>query len=304
MRACEQGARRQPARSGRDEAGSNCHGDQHTRRERDQRFIFDSAYRARTSSAVFHHNGRCERGGSGNRGLEEPWVRGARAAGLPSRLARVASETMGKDERGAKMLQITSPVAGLPGIGPKRAAALEARGLATAGDLIFHLPARYQDWRERTPSKDLRAGVMAVVEGDLGRIVERPMRGSRWRRLASGWLDASGRRIRVVWFNLPAYMRGYLPGGERVLVRGRVAADADGGIEIVQPELHRLSDGEPKGIRPVYRLPSIVGQRLFANLVSRALSELGDSIDGAIPDEVRGDVPTVREALNFLHDPP
>jgi ATP-dependent DNA helicase RecG len=192
----------------------------------------------------------------------------------------------------------------MPGIGAKRATALEARGIATAGDLIFHLPVRYQDWRERSSAKDLRAGNIVVVEGELGNISERPMRGWRWRRLASGWLDVSGRKIRVVWFNLPAYMRGYLPGGERVLVRGRVAADTDGGIEIVQPELHRLSDGEPKGIRPVYRLPSIVGQRLFAGLVARALVEAGDSICGAIPDELRGEVPTVRDALSYLHDPP
>jgi ATP-dependent DNA helicase RecG len=145
----------------------------------------------------------------------------------------------------------------MAGIGPKRAAVLEARGIVTAGDLIFHLPARYQDWRERSSAKDLRVGNIVVIEGELGKISERPMRGSRWRRLASGWLNVDGRQIRVVWFNLPAYMRGYLPGGERVLVRGRVAAGADDGIEIVQPELHRLSDGEPKGIRPVYRLPSM-----------------------------------------------
>jgi ATP-dependent DNA helicase RecG len=215
---------------------------------------------------------------------------------------------MGKDERGAKSLQITSPVAGFPGIGPKRAAALEAREIVTAGDLIFHLPARYQDWRERTPSKDLRAGVMAVVEGDLGKIVERPMRGSRWRRLASGWLDASGRRIRVVWFNLPAYMRGYLPGGEHVLVRGRVTVASDDEredqIEILQPEVHSLAQGNPKPIRPVYRLPAIVGQRLFAGIVVRVLAEAGASIRGAVPEEIRGELPSIREALAYLHDPP
>jgi ATP-dependent DNA helicase RecG len=72
----------------------------------------------------------------------------------------------------------------------------------------------------------------------------------------------------------------------------------------VQPELHRLSEGQPKAIRPVYRLPSIVGQRLFASLVARALVEAGDSIRGSIPDEVRGDLTSVREALSYLHDPP
>ena len=59
-----------------------------------------------------------------------------------------------------------------------------------------------------------------------------------------------------------------------------------------------------KRFRPVYRIPSIVGQRLFASLVARALGETGDSIRGAIPDEVRGEVPTVRDALSYIHDPP
>lgn len=201
-------------------------------------------------------------------------------------------------------IRLETPVAAMPGIGPKRAAALEARGIVSAGDLLFHLPVRYQDWRERTPAEGLRVGNVVVVEGDLGKISERPMRGSRWRRLASGWLNVGGRQIRVVWFNLPAYMRGYLPGGERVLVRGRVAAGADGGIEIVQPELHALSDGEPKAIRAVYRLPSIVGQRLFASLVARALADAGGLIHGAVPEELRGALPSVREALSYLHDPP
>src|SRR5258708_38024640 len=145
---------------------------------------------------------------------------------------------------GKGAIRFDTAVSAMTGIGPKRAAALEARGIVTAGDLIFHLPTRYQDWRERSSPKDLRVGNVVVVEGDLGRISERPMRGSRWRRLASGSLHVDGRQIRGVWFNLPSYMRGYPPGGDRVLVRRRVAADADGGIEIGQPELHRMSDGE------------------------------------------------------------
>ncbi len=200
------------------------------------------------------------------------------------------------------MLQITSPVAAMPGIGPKRAAALASRGIETAADLIFHLPSRYQDWRERSSPDDLCPGITAVIEGDLGKISERPMRGSRWRRLASGWLNAGGRQIRLVWFNLPAYMRGYLPGEQRVLIRGRVSAAVDGGLEIAQPELHPLSEGEPKGLRPVYRVPTLVGQRLFANLVARTLAQI--SVSGAIPDEVRGELPSIQEALAYLHDPP
>jgi RecG-like helicase len=80
-------------------------------------------------------------------------------------------------------------------------------------------------------------------------------------------------------------MRGYLPGGERVLVRGGVTASADDKreIEILQPEVHSLAQGDPKPIRPVYRVPAIIGQRLFARMIARVLTDAADSIRGAIP---------------------
>jgi len=78
-------------------------------------------------------------------------------------------------------------------------------------------------------------------------------------------------------------LHGYLPGGQRVLIRGRVTSTQGGGLEIGQPEIHPLAEGEPPRIRPVYRLPALVGQRLFADLVARTLAQL--NARGAIPDE-------------------
>src|ERR1700679_1409882 len=153
-------------------------------------------------------------------------------------------------------------VASMAGIGPKRAMALEARGIVTAADLIFHLPVRYQDWRERTPADDLRVGKMVVIEGDLGKITERPMRGSRWRRLASGWLDVQAKKIRVVWFNFAPYMRGYLPRD------ARGAPPVAGGAE-------RDSGGLPP---PVDSRPAFVREPGGARAASsRRLDSRGDS---------------------------
>ncbi len=73
---------------------------------------------------------------------------------------------------------------------------------------------------------------------------------------------------------------------------------------MLQPEVHPLSQGNPKPIRPFYRLPAIVGQRLFATIVARVLSEADASIKGAVPEEVRGELPSIRDALTYLHDPP
>ncbi len=197
-----------------------------------------------------------------------------------------------------------TPVADLQGVGPKRAAAMAERGILTLRDLVFHLPSRYQDWRGLTKLAALAPGATVTVAGELGKVSERPMRGSRWRRLATGLLtEQGGARVRLVWFNLPAYMRGRMPSNERVLAHGRVSANADGGLDIVQPELHLLSSGEPPPVRPAYRLPASIGQRLFASLVEKALAGIGEQIRGALPDELRGDL-SMFEALRYLHQPP
>jgi ATP-dependent DNA helicase RecG len=198
-----------------------------------------------------------------------------------------------------------SGILDLAGVGPKRADALGARGIATLRELALHLPSRYQDWRGLTPLENLTAGAIVTVEGELGAVSERPMRAARWRRLASGWLsDGRGNRIRLVWFNLPAYMRGRMPAGERVLAHGRVTATADGALEIAQPELHAPSRGEPPPVRPVYTLPAAVGQRLFASLVSISLDAIGAGLIGAIPDALRGGEMSAAQALRTIHLPP
>src|SRR5438270_13227813 len=44
-------------------------------------------------------------------------------------------------------ITVDTPVRALPGAGPMRAKQLEEAGLATAGDLIYYLPYRYEDRR-------------------------------------------------------------------------------------------------------------------------------------------------------------
>jgi ATP-dependent DNA helicase RecG len=44
-----------------------------------------------------------------------------------------------------KAISLKTPIASMAGIGPKRAEALNNKGIRTVEDLLFHLPARYQD---------------------------------------------------------------------------------------------------------------------------------------------------------------
>ena len=198
-----------------------------------------------------------------------------------------------------------SDVSDMRGVGPKRSIALHNRNVSTFYDAILHLPYRYVDLRQRNTVADLQAGMFAIVEGELLNVAQRPMRGMRWRRMTTGFLrDYSGKGIRVVWFNLRG--DGRMPAGEPLLVCGRVGVGADGCLEMVHPEVHRLKAGPAPQIRPIYSLPGDVSQRLFAAIVAEAFNRLGADDIGAIPAEMRfaADTPPIAEALRYVHMPP
>lgn len=221
---------------------------------------------------------------------------------------REATEAKTIPTRSGSRLSLTAPLANLSGVGPKRAAALTAHGLSTVEDVLFHLPTRYQDWREPIAIADLRSGITAVVEGRLERVRERPMRGSRWRRLVTASLvDDHAARLRLVWFNLPAYMAGRLPQESRVSLLGRVIEGQDGELEMAHPEVRVIQDaGNVEPIRPVYRLPEGINRGLYSKLIARVIEEAAGRVRGAIPAEVRRKwkVTSVADALRYVHRPP
>ena len=136
----------------------------------------------------------------------------------------------------------------VPGIGPKRLAALRDRCVATFADVLLHLPYRYEDWRRRDRIVDLREGMTTIVEGTLGDLKTHAMRRMNWRRMTRATLKDGTGAIRVTWFNL--HGDGLMPVGEPLLIYGRVAMATDRALEIVHPEVHRLKTGAPRPLRP------------------------------------------------------
>ncbi|MBF6567403.1 MAG: ATP-dependent DNA helicase RecG [Candidatus Binataceae bacterium] len=220
----------------------------------------------------------------------------------PSETAAAAPASAGASP--LDTLRLETPVAALNGIGPKRAAALADRGIVTVFDLILNLPARYQDWRARTPWSELSPGLTVIVEGVLDDLRSRPMRGSRWRKIVTGWLrDETAPPLRLVWFNLASHTN--LPGGERVAVHGKICEASDGTLEIAHPEILRLSEGIARPVRPLYRIPREIPQRLYADVAGRAASELSSKLSGAVPAKLieSAGIQPFGDALRDLHLP-
>ena len=205
-----------------------------------------------------------------------------------------------------RCLGIASALSELAGIGPKRAALLAQHGLTTVADLLLAFPSRYLDWRQIKVIHDVLPGEVATVAGRLAALSERPMRGSRWRRLLTGWLqDGQGGRIRVVWFNAPPHLRQRFGAAAEAIVQGKVSRGADGRMEIVHPEVYLPGQDPPLALQPSYRAGEYIGQRLMRSAVDRALAA-ADELPAALPDQFRTQLqlPSLAQAVRYLHQPP
>ena len=65
------------------------------------------------------------------------------------------------------MLELSTPVQYVKGVGPRIAEVLAAKGIRTVGDLLHYLPFRYEDRLNPRGIAELRPGEMASVVGEV-----------------------------------------------------------------------------------------------------------------------------------------
>src|SRR5271166_5927075 len=110
------------------------------------------------------------------------------------------------------------------GVGPARAAMLEAKRLKTIEDLLGYAPFRYEDRSNVKPIRDLAPGEMATVLAEV-----RSTRVSGFQRRNLGlfeatFTDASGAALGAKWFH-GGYLNDVFAPGQRVALFGKVEYD-------------------------------------------------------------------------------
>jgi ATP-dependent DNA helicase RecG len=212
------------------------------------------------------------------------------------------------------MLEPTTPVQFVKGIGPRIAEILVAKGITTADDLLHYLPFRYEDRVNPRCIAELRAGEMATVIAEV-----RTSGLFRTRRMPIFQMTAGqGRaRLKCIWFN-GAYLKDKFQPGQMLALYGRVEENR-GELQLVQPQFEILAeadgDAEQKAaesleigrIVPIYES---AGQgklttRWFRRAIRTALENLTPELPESIPAAVRKRLNLVpsREALWKVHWP-
>jgi len=223
--------------------------------------------------------------------------------GQPSRSGIVSRSNVNKLD---VPLSPDTPVEQLPGIGERRARVLRAQGICTALDCLLNLPRRYEDWRVLSNPRELRPGATVTMRGTLRKVAQRAMASNRKLCLMRARFECDGTSVPVVWFNFSPHLAAQIPFDCEVLIHGKVAIGMGALLQIVNPVVEQFSGEEALSLRPVYRVPSTVGQRTFARLVSVILDQLDGRFEGAIPESLRRSSGLLEPiaALRFVHRPP
>jgi ATP-dependent DNA helicase RecG len=212
------------------------------------------------------------------------------------------------------MLEPTTPVQFVKGIGPRIADILAAKGIATADDLLHYLPFRYEDRVNPRGIAELRVGEMATVIAEV-----RTSGLFRTRRMPIFQMTAGqGRaRLKCIWFN-GVYLKDKFQPGQMLALYGRVELNR-GELQLVQPQFEVLAepdgDAEQKAaesleigrIVPIYESAGQgkLTSRWFRRIIHFTLKNLTPELPESIPAAVRKRMNLVaaREALWKVHWP-
>jgi len=218
------------------------------------------------------------------------------------------------------MLELSTPVMYVKGVGPHIGEVLAAKGIHTVGDLLHYLPFRYEDRLNPRGLAELRPGEMATVIAEV-----RNSGLFRTRRMPIFQLTVGqGRaRLRCLWFHA-TYLQDKFKPGQMIALYGKVEEDPRSReLQIIQPQYEMLGEPGEGGdngaekkaaesleigrIVPIYES---IGQgrltpRWFRKVIRTALDNLTPDLSEPIPAIVRSRMGLVsaRAALWNVHWP-
>src|SRR6201993_2651039 len=215
------------------------------------------------------------------------------------------------------MLELSTPVQYVKGVGPRIAEALAAKGIHTVGDLLHYLPFRYEDRLNPRGIAELRAGEMATVVAEV-----RNSGLFRTRRMPIFQLTVGqGRtRLRCLWFNATYLQDKFVP-GQMIALYGKIEEDPRSReLQIMQPQFEILGEAgdsengadkkaaeslEIGRIVPIYEAIGRLTPRWFRHIIRTALDNLTPDLPEPIPAAVRSHLGLIspRAALWNVHWP-
>jgi ATP-dependent DNA helicase RecG len=195
--------------------------------------------------------------------------------------------------------------------------ALKRLGIETVSDLLYHLPARYEDISDVQSVGGLVKGQDAIVYGQLSGLKTRKAWKSKM-AIAEGYVEDGSAKIKVMWFNQP-YLAKMYTDGMYVKLAGKVAG-TESKLYLSNPEVEPLdalpidrhdsifkdTEGYDDTLYPVYRETKGVTSKWFYHTVLKCFEKgILESIHDPIPADIikKYNLPELKTAFIWIHSP-
>jgi ATP-dependent DNA helicase RecG len=205
-----------------------------------------------------------------------------------------------------RRLYLDTPVTYLKGVGPARAEALRRLGVITAGDLLYHIPHRYEDASTVSPVASLEPGMHGTI---IGRVISKGIIPTRkgLRIFQAVVRDDSG-MIEVSWPGQP-FLDRTISKGDVLLVTGQVRFYH--GRQLQPREFINLGDDETADetahgrVLSVYPATEGLSFKVIRSIIEAHLDALLPLVAEYLPADVlaAAGVPGIGEALRTVHSP-
>lgn len=201
---------------------------------------------------------------------------------------------------------LSTEVQFLKGVGPRNAVALAKAGLRTVGDVLYHLPRRYEDRRHLPPIGRLQPGQWATVRGRLAHVEARPT--NRGMVILKAIIRDGTGQVALTWFNQPWIGRILEKHEGDILAYGQVK-ETQYGYEIAGPEWELITeDDDPEDfarIVPVYPLTEGLSQKVVRRAAKSAVEYYLDIVQDPLPEPLRRKqgLRDLRWCLGQIHEP-
>ncbi len=208
------------------------------------------------------------------------------------------------------MLRLDSDVQYVKGVGPRRAALLNSRGIRTVEDLLLHIPRAYQDRATFVPLASLRIGQDAAVHARVyrSRVMQTRTRG----RILDVILTDGSSFVHAKWFHGAYLQTRDFHAGREVVLFGRVDFDRyESKFVFFNPEFELLEENDETSSLdigryvPIYEEAAGITSRQFRRLIAGALKDLAKDISDPLPDDIRNThgFPDLKTCLDRIHFP-
>jgi ATP-dependent DNA helicase RecG len=196
------------------------------------------------------------------------------------------------------------PMSGQPRVGPQQLKRLLKLGIETVGDLLMHLPRRYEDSSDITTIAQMVPGEMSTVYGIVTEVSKRRSSIKNMTLVEAEVVDDYGGRCKAIWFNQGFLVKTLLPGMELIFY-GKVQTDRHG-LVLRNPTFERASGRQSHvgRLAAIYPETEKLSSRFLREQVALAIpaaDRMADPVPAEILDEEG--MPPLWRALRSVHMP-